>query len=209
MCEPAFSISQFEDPDQFGNAPSSHLGMKLGVIAQLGKRIRSWFHLSKMGYGHHESTAKILGGRISLPSHTKYETMWWSRDTKVDGYHHGKLSPEDALDACDWYAHQTCIGGLPQLRTFLERTLMGTDRLGSYIPPLQLLFGTRKGKRAIDRFYHQHRKDLAKLIIVEPTPRQLTNFVVGMTRHREMMCPEWADDNKLWLPSTEKEIVNV
>jgi len=59
MCEPAHSIVQYPTDFDDHNLPGgqmdseSRLKLALGKFWNTGKRIKNWFHYSKLGAGHH------------------------------------------------------------------------------------------------------------------------------------------------------------
>lgn len=205
MCEPYHSINQFEDQ----GPTSARLDTILGPLRNLGKRIRSWLHLSAAGAGHSEGMAKLLNRSDLSHYGTKYETAWWNRKTKIDGYYFGDLDHQDALIAAEQYAMSSSIGNIQILRRFLEPTLRITDRGPGYYCVFRDML-TLKGREELER---KTKLIGGKAMVTEMSAYswrsgmflspQLIKAMIGLTRKRSLLVPEWADDDKLWLPASK------
>lgn len=206
MCEPFHSINQFEDHGPSANA----LQRVLGPIKNLGTRIRGWLHFSKVGAGHSEGLAKISGNSDLCYYGTQYETAWWNRQTHLDGIYRGELASADALIAAEQYAMRSSIGHIQILRRFLEPTLKTTDRGYGYFAVFRNML-TSKGKDILERKTIQvvGAEEYRKMSMYawhssSTLGTSLINAMMGITRKRELLIPEWADDDKLWLPASSK-----
>lgn len=199
MCEPTHSIVQYPDQDSGGNPTDSiikaiPIETKDGGVWQwLRKKIGSWFHFSKLGNGHSEAIGKLTPfARRLLPDDTKYEALWWNRTVKLDGRFYGEEFDKDAaLQATQTYAEGVSIGSLTSLRRFLEVSMLKSERAYRYVEAfVQML--NKKGADAFNK--------LLKRYCFNVVDHRVIKFVLGFTRKRELLVPEWADDTKLWLP---------
>lgn len=204
MCEPTHSIVQFPTQDEQGNPTESRLEASIQAIKFSGikkDKIGNWVHFSKLGYGHTESMATMNPeSRGMLPPETRYETEWWVRTTKRDGFFNGPLfDKEEALKCAAAYANRVSIGNLTLLRRFLEVTIRKTLHNPSfYVHAFHGMLNS-KGKDEFDK----------KIDKVIPTWKKtiktdvdlVIKLILGFTRKRELLVPEWADDKELWRPN--------
>jgi hypothetical protein len=182
MCEPYHSIKQFPDD-----------GPRSWGIKQFAKKIGRWLHLSRMGSGHSGAmmcaTTLSLGEYESfiLPDSYDYEVAWWERIVRNDGQASRDI---DAMAAAKTYADKTSIGSLHALRQFLKESIFKSSRSSEYLHQFSeiLVVGER-------RKYHKKLKYLGNTI--GKINKQI-NMVLGYTRKRGLLVPEWADDAKLW-----------
>lgn len=232
MCEPSHSIIQYtpegqDDDDNTGGtvfSPQAGSHTKARLLEGLGKwskKIKGWMHLSMMGSGHSET----LGARTQNQMYRYdnifwlYEAHWWNRSVKKDGIIGNYYSRPEAtsyqLDAATSYANNVSIGGLHQLRNFLEQSLLKTDRAYGYVNQFRNGFLNEKGR---------HKFDLNCEKVLKVKPYYLMNslstagdkrkqnlsidsiikFIIGFTRKRDLIVPEWADDTSLWTPTLGK-----
>lgn len=214
MCEPNHSIIQYPTQDDDGNPTGTKIDVLAdrGWIGRLKQKIKDWFHLSKMGFGHSEAIGELSPsrlGRLSLPIDTKYEARWWDRTVVRDGRFNSPFPSleGEALECATEYAHRVSIGNLTLLRQFLETSIRKSERPGAYLDRFILLL-TKEGT---DRYW-------SKLKLLLGTTMSLPSFraeyctkvtenldsiikmVMGFTRKRDLLVPAWADDGKLWLP---------
>src|SRR5436190_15067817 len=138
MCEPNHSIVQYPDQDDGGNPTERTLDLlpkKEGWVSWMKKKIKNWFHFSKLGFGHSEATARLsLIGAYHFPVDTKYEAQWWIRKVQRDGAYYGQAyDSEIALDCATEYAKLSSIGNLTLLRQFLEVSMRKSTRPESYV----------------------------------------------------------------------------
>jgi hypothetical protein len=205
MCEPTHSIVQFPNKDDDDNptAPRIETIGDSGWIIWARKKIMDWFHFSKMGFGHSESLSKLTPtARSMLPINTKYETQWWIRKTIRDGRYYGLHQAEAplALECAAEYAKRVSVGNLTLLRQFLEMTMKRSEKPSEYIGPFCLMLSER-GKNefflkmqrllGIKSFYAIEGKVAHHLELI-------IKVMLGFTRKRDLLVPEWADDSKLW-----------
>lgn len=211
MCEPYHSIIQYDpnrddDDDDFGGS-SQPTYTKSGLLSSLGswaKKVRGWFHASKIGSGH----TGVLEARTGLMNReirkhfALFETAWWNRSTKWD-YGGQILLPhekEERNAAAAEYSQITVTGDLTKLRNFLELSFKKTDHPGSYaLMFLEML--NAEGRDIVNKKHRQYfGTDVGGLNSSRINPESLAKFLVGFTRKRNLLIPEWADDTKLWTP---------
>ncbi len=219
MCEPSHSIIQYppddkNDNDQDGmtslSAQSNVRETLIGKLGQWARRVRGWMHLSKMGSGHSETidvcTSNHVMNRYS-DILSLYEAHWWNRQVKRDG---GKASSDIQLLAATDYAKAVSIGNLTNLRNFLEQSILKTDRIGGYVNRFRNNFLNLDGRVKFDQRCQEVLKVKPTLLLDErklQIPKQsIANFVLGFTRKRGLIVPEWADDQSLWTPALEKQL---
>lgn len=212
MCEPAHSIVQYPDHDVDDDAPFSgqmtmgqRISSALGTAASWGKKIRKWFHFSKLGAGH--SDAIELSGHASLilPEHTRYEGLWWDREFIIDGPYHGpSIDKLAAIECAEQYHKNVVMGNMPTFRRFLEKSLMKTSRFNSYITRMSENVLTKKARdqmhTKLKRVVGTYNFGWSSSLLTPETRTAATNIIMGFTRKRELFLPHWADDDKLWLP---------
>lgn len=212
MCEPTHSINQFPDHDNDGNPTASRidampppLGTADDIWAATRRKIGSWFHFSVMGFGHSEAMATLSAAAWNyLPPVTRYEAMWWNRTVKLDGTYYGpEFDRAYALDGAKQYAHTLSIGNLTKLRQFLTTSMKRSDRPYYYIEAFKQML-TARGR---DEFQAKLKrifklKNLSSLFSLGDDIRNnldgTIKTVLGFTRKRLLLVPEWADDSTLW-----------
>jgi hypothetical protein len=214
MCEPSHSVIQFKDHDDDDDSLSAqgggfHRTTILGKLMGYAKKFKDWLHVSRMGLGHSETVGKILSS-VSRWNYdlvmTRYEGHWWNRQVKVDGgYCVPSYDQSYALQAATDYCRAVCTGNLSLLRQFLEASLTKTERPMAYLDAFRMLLN-EKGKASLEKDAKKKmKKNLALLCRDFGQPeskqrQQATNFLLGYTRKRHLLVPEWADDNNLWTP---------
>lgn len=202
MCEPYHSITQFPPHDDKGDPTRDRvvaLSRNEGFVQKWFKKIKGWFHLSKMGAGHSESVGRIHHSqRLYLPNTILWEGAWWNRELKLDGLRVDTLDfqnqRDEAEECAEHYFQMVCAGHIQKLRQFLETSLSKTDRNWGYIDRFMYDFLNRKG-----------REKFQKKLNLANTPKQLTKYLLGFTRKRDLIVPEWADVDELWLPGQRVE----
>lgn len=218
MCEPTHSITQMPDQDPDSGMPTEQiLGLEKKPDSFL-KKILRWFHFSKLGRGHHEGIAAspLADKKLEQIGYAQYEALWWERKVQRDGppvwrltgwdwrnqeeaYAKRELASQEAFDCAKEYANRVSIGSLSALRRFLEGSLKCTDRACSYIEAFRNMLNPQ-GKLQLENklklvgmvssgYYHELPSKL-----LEP----VTNTILGLTRKRKLLIPEWADDSNLW-----------
>ena len=172
-----------------------------GKIGDMLKKIGDFFHLSKLGTGHSGSIHYIHKETMWLPDDTRYEAAWWNRTVKLDGEFHGKEEKRGlALASASEYAKLSSIGSLSTLRKFLEMSMKKTEYIGMYI--MKFIDGLIVGR---------HRNEVVNKVkmicdfrswcrINVPAEKldSLIRALLGFTRKRNYLAPEWADDSVLW-----------
>lgn len=193
MCEPTHSIVQFPDQDDKGDP----IEAKIDALPSDGimKKIGSWLHISHCAYGHSEALGRISPmARLFLPRDTKYEAQWWDRSVHRDGSFHGpEYNRVLALDAATCYANKVSIGTLGQVRQFLENSIRKSEmHKDAYIARYINNMLNRSGREA----FLEKIKNLFG--VIDPT-KVVRDVILGWTRKRGFLVPEWADDPKLWI----------
>ena len=217
ICEPSHSTVQYPtaDPDT-GDPVVSKIEAGLGPkIFESGVEITGYIHFSSTGLGHSEAIQAKGLKTLHLPRDTKYETEWWQRVIKLDGKFFGPdYDKEYALQAATEYAGLSCIGDLKIFRRFLEASLNKSDRPCSYLirfienmlnqegreqihRKLVSVLGGRKGTHVINSFQKEN-------ILFD----EMVRVIMGFTRKRQLLCPEWQDDENLWTPRKELVLLN-
>lgn len=199
-----------------------------GLLAGLGqwaKKIKGWMHLSMLGKGHSETIGARSNGLMYQYDNVLrlYEAHWWNRSVVKDGamrrggYAHNVVVTQQQLEAATNYANLVSIGDLGQLRRFLEQSLAKTDKSNVYLHQFRNGFLTVDGRIQFD-------KDCKEILKVSPhaildqsigvvnspigkadskksrplSLESVTKFILGFTRKRKLIVPEWADDDSLW-----------
>ena len=230
MCEPCHSIIQYnsrDDQNDDDNLPfggqmdrESRLKAVMGKLGDWGKKVLGWFHLSKLGAGHHS----IFTGpqTLVLPRETKYEGRWWERKVVIDGRFYGNpLDQEEALRAATMYSHDVVMDSMSKFRRFLEISMgksagygymyatrfmeevltpAGRDQL---LERLKTIFGHRGTKsQMITELFGGSAWPSVAMTDPVPVPQerraQAIKCLMGYTRRRGIFVPLWADDDKLW-----------
>lgn len=206
MCQPNHSIVQFEPPndnddnDTHGSGSGEgRLGIVLGKAGQWLRKIGKCFHLSRMGEGHTGAQGHLNGLRETffLPTPTLYEAQWWNRKIAFDGWYYGYSDREEVLGYATAYANAVSIGSLHALRTFLEASIKRTEYPEMYVGAFRNMLNARgktEFEKKINCSYINNRD------IVPGKVESLIRLCLGMTRKRNLLVPEWADDGKLWSP---------
>lgn len=220
MCEPNHSIVQYptgDDDDDRGTPTASSERIEAAVsknrLASWGKKIREFFHFSTFGAGHSGATGFGYHEERWLPSPTSYEAMWWVRKVSFDGEFRGRsFNKDEALSAATEYANRTSIGSLSIFRKFFELSLKQTYKPNAYIDIFLMHLLNKEGRAAVDeKLWKAFRlRSIPKFgysLFGVPKNRSVSvenfvKFLLGFTRKRNLLVPEWADDDKLWLPST-------
>ncbi len=208
MCEPHQSIIQFpENPpgdDRFDPPPTSSLfGRVSGAIAEWGRRVGDFFHLSKMGMGHHEGWRHFTG-YFRIPDSTLYEAHWATREFVVDGWYSSSVADRqgEAYAAAHEYAKAISLGDLAAFRRFFEVSIARSKTPMLYVERAFDMFNARgkdallaKAKAVFGRsFTPSAHSGLWLPELIKPA----TKMILGLTRHRELLIPAWADDTQIW-----------
>ena len=193
MCEPAHSILQYPDTfdDGSGMATKPFAPSALQKFFDWGKKIGSFFHFSKMGEGHSEAQKIIIGQTWhEVPNPLRYEANWWDRKFHIDDY---RTVPPDSHDCAKHYADLVSIGSLHALRQFLEASMKKTDRASEYFARFHNNFLNGKGRAELEKRFKSQVKHFFNINQI--------GLLLGFTRKRNLLVPEWADDEKLWVSS--------
>jgi hypothetical protein len=209
MCEPAHSVVQYPDRSDddhdlpFGGMPmeqrlKSTLGEK---VVALGKRIKGWFHFSKIGSGHTDAIKLSGKSSLILPEHTRYEGIWWEREFKLDGKFRGpSIDKQLALEVASQY-HQESVGNsMSKFRQFFERSILTSTRPHLYVDSFLNRCLNAKGR---DEVYKKLKRIFGMSVFARRNhaeKKEATSLIMGYTRKRELFLPHWADDDKLWTP---------
>ena len=200
-------------------------------VGEFGRKVRGWFQFSSMGKGHSESMTERLqreGSKVTLLSvdaitaHTRYEAFWWERKFDIDGpflprtsfnrlglrqlteIEDEKVLRQVAYECAQEYANLVSIGSTRALRQFLDVSLRRTLTPGQYAQCFELMLN-KKGK---EEYHGKLRAAFGRGTHRSVNWREgdnlerLKKLMLGFTRRRGLLVPEWADDNPLWVPST-------
>lgn len=193
MCEPHHSINQFKNNDEDGNPRESFLASAFEKIGSWTRKIGDFFHYSKLGSGHSEALRYQRNHTLYIPEPVRYETSWWSREVKLDDYCPHYIDKEESLDAAKIYSDHVCIGDLGKLRRFLEVSIERTNKPHLYFEAFRQMLNPK------GRHIHDARLNAFKHLQLSKFSR--LKLCLGLTRKRDLLVPEWADDNKLWIPN--------
>lgn len=206
MCEPYHSIVQYPERDEHDNDQGPKISGLGARALDFMKKVKSWFHFSKMGSGHSEAIRANRVTDLWLPPDTRYEVAWWNRTVKRDGAYHGHgFDAVEALECAEQYAKSVSIGDLGQLRRFLSVSLVKTERPHSYVEQFRQILNPQ-GRRALDDkmkwigFDEGVGYRWRLLVISDQVRERIVKSLVGLTRKRHLLVPEWADDKTLWTP---------
>jgi hypothetical protein len=221
MCEPCHSIiqySDFDDDERSSGVPTEQrLSNNLGTWL---RKIGRWLHLSKMGSGHSEAIQKTsLQNELFLPTPTFYEVNWWERKMHIDGVFRSSFSRlwqntsneryalidalrEESKEAAQQYANAVSIGNLTTLRRFLKSSIQKSTMPIKYLLHFELMLNSQ-GRDLLNRkarSFGFYRKTGHNVGNAEVSVEQMIKLLMGFTRKRELLRPEWADDGRLWVP---------
>lgn len=216
MCEPYHSIVQYDGRnDNDDNLPFSgqmdteqRLMAGLGAkVMSWGKKIRDWFHFSKLGSGHHKAIELVGRKSLYLPIETRYEGVWWDRTFQVDGYYHGPIVDEStAIQSAKEYHEEVVMGSMSKFRRFFELSIRKSDWAYLYVTRFFENVLTSRGRDEVLRKLRTVFERTATVHslfapnVAEAERARATDVVMGFTRKRSLFLPHWADNSKLWLP---------
>jgi hypothetical protein len=212
MCEPCHSINQFpDDPDL-----NPRVQTAFEKVAGWAKKVGSWFHFSKMGMGHSGAIEYNQLHDRWIPEPTRYEVEWWHRHFKRDGSfnhqgreygHWGTAIPpdlvpiaEDAEDSARIYAEQVSYGSLQIFRRFFETSVMKSNRPYAYFHSFMSMLNSNGQNLLLEKTRRALGVSMYNINTIQRR-EPIMKMCLGLTRKRELLIPEWADDTKLWLPS--------
>jgi hypothetical protein len=104
---------------------------------------------------------------------------------------------KEAFDAAQHYANAVSIGNMTTFRRFLTASLQKSDQPSKYVLHFELMLN------------HAGRDSLCKRVkeftmrcgrVSKTNVDRVTKLLLGFTRKRELLIPEWADDKSLWVP---------
>jgi hypothetical protein len=213
MCEPNHSIVQYPDEDDRGPTATRIEALpevKEGWFKEKLKQILRWFHLSRPGFGHSEAigAVPILARTNFLPTDTKYEARWWDRRVVLDGAYHGhQFDKDEALACATEYANRVSIGSLQALRNFLEVSMRKSASMVLYVRRFLSDMLRKEGRDLLwakvrlilgARAVADSRLNYQLITVADDKREAVIKAVIGFTRKRSLLVPEWSDDNKLW-----------
>lgn len=216
MCEPYHSSVQYKvnddpiirDDDQDNNqdnsgggSTESRLQWGLGKIYDWGKKIRSWFHFSSLGSGHTESIQWAKTKHLYLPQEARYECAWWNRLVKFDS---GRVFGDkgDAIRAATEYSNVVCIGDIQKFRRFFETSIQKTLNPYLYFETFMVLMLTTEGRDKVHQDIIRcfgHNALQPKKPIPSYKAQRIASLMLGYTRKRSLLVPEWSDCPHLWI----------
>lgn len=225
MCEPTHSIIQFSLRDFLGNDESNRIAFAMrktfGVAVANGINDGNFLTYSMLGYGHSEGISIASMPEI-LPLNAKYEGLWWNRKVIVDTPA-ADWTPEmkvEAMESAKNYADKYSLGSLVALRKFLRESLQYTTRPGDYIDAARKMLSEKglaimdeiikdikksnnlkemlKHVKSVDRSHASTKKSGTYPNNISLERQPVIAMLDELTKHREYMCPEWADDAALW-----------
>jgi hypothetical protein len=222
MCEPCHSIVQYPDHDGDDRSSGTPTEQRISKLGQWLRKFGQWLHLSKMGNGHSEAVAKTsFQTELFIPTPTLYEVNWWERKMHIDGAFRGgfnrigrnaltqysewsnehketrEMLRKEAFEAAQHYANAVSIGNMTTFRRFLATSLQKSDDPVKYVQNFEQMLN-RSGR---DNFTRRVKEFTMRCGRVSKTNvDRVTKLLLGFTRKRELLIPEWADDKSLWVP---------
>ncbi len=220
MCEPHGSIVQYPRFDEDERPVETIIQAAVEtqrlilpeaerhILIPNGAMIGRFIHYSRMGRGHSETINAILGRKNYRPARlpvqdTKYETQWWDRRFRLDGSFHGQsFDQEDAYDSAKVYAERVVLGNVRLLRRFLELSITHSDVPYIYFEQAKHMLTHKAWLLFEDKLrFILERKDASIESLSVKAPRLVkaaTDALIGLTRKRINMVPEWADVESVW-----------
>jgi hypothetical protein len=176
-------------------------------VMSWGKKIRGWFHFSKVGSGHSEAIQLRGLQSLILPEHTRYEGYWWERTFHLDGYYQGpRVDQATAFECAEAYHQETVMSSMKRFRRFFETSIEKSTRAEGYVHQFLEKVMTREGRdlvlQKLRRVFGKSANVFSLFGIRSQDQRkaQATKCVMGFTRKRGLFLPHWADDDRLWTP---------
>jgi hypothetical protein len=223
MCEPCHSIVQYPDHDDDDRSSGTPTEQRISKLGHWLRKFGQWLHLSKMGNGHGEAVAKTsLQTELFLPMPTLYEVNWWERKMHIDGPFRGALKRtghnsletysdafigehfalkqklrEESTAAAQQYANAVSIGNMTTFRRFLTTSIQKSDQPTKYVLHFQLMLN-RAGRDSLAKRIKEFTMRCGR--VSKTNVDRVTKLLLGFTRKRELLIPEWADDKSLWVP---------
>lgn len=224
MCEPKHSIVQYPDDDNDDQSTGTPTSVRIAGWGEWLRKIGQWLHLSKMGKGHSEAIKTTsLEAELFIPTPTYYEVEWWQRKLSLDGSFRSEFKrvghnalenvpgiyalreeitrkrrmQQEAMGAAQQYANAVSIGNMTTFRRFITTSLQKTEMPTKYVLHFELMLnhnGRDRLKRRLKEFTMRYGR------ISKTNINQMTKLLLGFTRKRELLIPEWADDKGLWVP---------
>lgn len=216
MCEPHFSFVQILQGQQ-RNINNMLFGQEIRNSHLPALEIDTFLHYCSLGSGHTGANKKVnLQGGWRDFIKNDYECQWWDRVVRIDGYFKYPReqgfdleikNKEESLEAARIYANRVAIGNLSKLRHFLEVSLrkssvpskyasnfiniLNKKGQDNYLKRLSQILGSTRGMFSSVNLPHW--------MAVNKNLDSTIKCMLGMTRRRQFLVPEWADDNKLWI----------
>lgn len=194
------------------------INVKSDPFSNLGVEIDEFVNFSRLGLGHSESmeVAGLSRRKVpQLPDDTRYEVAWWERRVRIDGHFKGgpKWVEQQAFKSAEKYAQLSSIGNLSIFRRFLEQTVRKTtaSRRACYFMRVleslltvegrqQLYYKLQQamgGQKGVDAIWSMEKLDADMF-------DRCVSAMLGFTRKRHLLVPEWADDDSLWVRKSAK-----
>jgi len=213
MCEPTHSVVQYP-ATQAAMGDTNHDVMRLlNAVSgrnrmSSGQKIGDYMHYHKAGFGHSETISKLTEAERLLPTETRYEGEWWNRDFKVDGpYNVPEFDKQMAYDMAAEYSRRHCTANTKILAKFLADSLRRSDQPEQYLE--RFLHMIKPSRRAVTwdeiKVHLQGSKPgtrvkMDKTFIKSPKCDALIAQVMQLANTRDILVPEWADDDTIWTP---------
>ena len=201
MCEPAHSIVQYDPTDSDDHFGGMDMGSILSKLGSFSKKVGRWFHISKMGAGHSLATQFGRQQLLYLPEGNKYEGFWWNKgDFHFDGW--GDKPDVETTQAAEEYHKRSCIGSIQLFRRFLEESMKQSERPNKYAARFveHILLSKAKDMfvTKVNRLLPGRLKCGHNVVIAEGTKERFIKLVMGFTRKRGLLVPEWSQDDTFW-----------
>jgi len=210
MCEPYHSVVQYPAVNAQGDDVTNLLNAVSGRIRLTqGQKILDWVHYARSGFGHSETINKVPLADRMLPEATRYEGAWWNREFTIDGGYAGHdFDAERALEAAHFYSKQHALGSVITLQDFLRGALSNSAEPEQYLDLIVEKLVKPSVRAVVWDSLKEHLKG------DKPNTRHKFNSTfrkhlqfgallaeaLNIAGNRELLVPEWADDDKLWTP---------
>lgn len=176
------------------------------VLTKLGnwtRKIGRWFHISKMGAGHSAATGHGRQQLLYLPDPVNYEGFWWDKGRfELDGYYFKNAPDNEQKEAAKEYHKRSCIGSMQIFRRFLEESMKQSSRPLLYVHQFMdhlLVRGARDQVRAkINRVMPGPSRRFLLTLDNPAVKEKVIKVVMGYTRKRGLLVPEWSMDDEFW-----------
>jgi hypothetical protein len=144
-----------------------------------------------------------FGGNMAYSSFSNINTLnaacYSTYETPPDD-----MRTDEALNAADQYAKEVSTGSIRAFRSFLTHSIRNSERPQEYLSRFMLMLN-KEGK---DDFKKRSKNifctasggavELGRLMTTPQRTKQITDFTLGYTRKRNLLVPEWSDDDSVW-----------